>query len=53
MAIMTIWKILDFVFAILTIHNDTVYVKHFLDPLHVLFTLIWCLQGGGGEGGAP
>ena len=39
----------NFVFAILTIHNDQIsYVKHVLDPLYVFFTLFGCLGGGGG-----
>ena len=38
-------------FYILNIHNDEIsYVKHVLDPLHVLFTLFGCLDGGKGLG---
>ena len=34
------------VFDILTIHNEqTSYVKHGSDPLHVIFTLFGCLEG--------
>ena len=38
-------------FYILTIHNDQIsYIKHVLDPGHVLFTLFGCLDGGKGLG---
>ena len=38
-------------FYILTIHNDQKsYVKHVLDPIHVLFTLFGCFDGGKGLG---
>ena len=38
-------------FYILTIHNDQIsYVKQILDPIHVLFTLFGCLNGGKGLG---
>ena len=36
-------------FDTLTIQNDQIsYVKHFLAPLHVFFTLFGCGGGGGG-----
>ena len=32
-----------------TIQNDQIsYIKHVLDPIHVLFTLFGCLDGGKG-----
>ena len=38
-------------FYILTIHNGQIsYVTHVLDPIHVLFTLFGCLDGGKGLG---
>ena len=38
-------------FCVLTICNDQVsYLKHVLDPFHVLFTLFRCLDGGKGPG---
>ena len=40
-----------FFFNILTIHNDQIsYAKHVLDPIHLLFTLFGCLDGGKGLG---
>ena len=40
-------------FDILTIHNDQIcYVKHVLNPLYVVFTLVGCLEGGGTPKGA-
>ena len=37
------------VFDTLTIQNDQIsYVKHVLAPLCVVFTLLGCLEGGGG-----
>ena len=38
-------------FCILTIHNGQIsYAMHVLDPIHVLFTLFGCLDGGKGLG---
>ena len=38
-------------FYILTIHNCQIsYVRHVLDPIHVLVTLFGCLDGGKGLG---
>ena len=47
------WKFLKLIlfFYILTIHNDQIpYVKHVLDPIHVVFTLFGCLDGVKGLG---
>ena len=46
------WKFPKLIlFDILTIHNDQIsYVRHVLDPIHVLFTLFGCLDGGKGLG---
>ena len=38
-------------FFTLTIHNDQIfYVKHVSHPIHVIFTLFGCLDGGKGVG---
>ena len=43
---------LQFFFDIVATHNDEIcYVKHFLDPLCVFFTLFGCVCGGGSQGG--
>ena len=40
-------------FDTLTIQNDQIsYVKHVLDPVHVLFTLFGCVAGGGSTKGS-
>ena len=40
------WKILQICFDIVTTHNyDVCYVKHFLAPLYLFFTLFGCLGG--------
>ena len=37
------------IFYNLTMHNDQIsYVKHVLDPIHVLLTLFGCFFSGGG-----
>ena len=44
-------KLSETFFYILTLHNDQISsVKHVLDPHYVVFTLLWCLDGGKGLG---
>ena len=39
-----------FFFCVITIINGKIYVRYVLDPIHVLFTLFGCLDGGKGLG---
>ena len=41
----------QFFLDIVTIHNETSFVKHVLDPFYMVFTLFWCNWGGGGAAG--